>query len=69
MKIKVIYGNRPTINKKVLEVDNKFQALLVTEDCESQKLMNELHQIIKGEIKNARYVVLEADSKKMMYTR
>lgn len=69
MKIKVIYGNPPTINKKVLEVDNKFKALLVTENCESQKLMNELHQIIKGEIKNARYVVLEADSKKMMYTR
>lgn len=69
MKIKVIYGNPPTINKKVLEVDNKFKALLVTEDCESQKLMNELHQIIKGEIKNTRYIVLEADSKKMMYTR
>ena len=69
MKIKVVYGNPPTINKKVLEVDNKFKALLVTEDCESQKLMNELHQIIKGEIKNTRYIVLEADSKKMMYTR
>ena len=69
MKIKVIYGNPHTINKKVLEVDNKFKALLVTEDCKNQKLMDELHQIIKGEIKNARYVVLEADSKKVMYTR
>jgi hypothetical protein len=69
MKIKVIYGNAPTINKKVLEVDSKFKALLVTEGCESQKRMDELHQIIKGEIQNSRYVVLDADSKKVMYTR
>jgi hypothetical protein len=69
MNIKVIYGNAPAINKKVLEVDSKFKTILVTDNSMSiwQELVDELHQIIRGEVEGKRYAVYEMNSNKLMY--
>lgn len=70
MKIQIVYDYR---NKtKVLEVDDKFKTILVAWDgnCMSlwQKLVNELHQIVRSEINDNRYSVYDMNSKKLMYS-
>lgn len=69
MKIKVVYGYECKI--KILEVDNKFKAILTAWDEGDaslwQELVDELRQIINNEVKSNRYVVYDMDSKKLMY--